>query len=224
MLTDLHTHILPGLDDGAADLAEAIAMAQAAAADGIVRLAATPHNLRLPSDAGRAELEAQAARLQEHLAARGIPLQVVAGAETALIPALPQQIDAGQVITLNRSRYLLVELPYMGLPARLEEIIFQVQARGLVPILAHPERNADLLRRPERLRALVERGMLVQVTAASLEAAPPGREPGARHRLRRPQPHRSPPPPRQGPGAGGGDRRPRAGYRARGDHARRHPG
>lgn len=169
MLTDLHTHILPGLDDGAADLAEAIAMAQAAAADGIVRLAATPHNLRLPSDAGRAELEAQAARLQEHLAARGIPLQVVAGAETALIPALPQQIDAGQVITLNRSRYLLVELPYMGLPARLEEIIFQVQVRGLVPILAHPERNADLLRRPERLRALVERGMLVQVTAASLE-------------------------------------------------------
>ncbi len=168
-LTDLHTHILPALDDGAADLAEAVAMARVAVGEGLVRLAATPHSLRWPAGTCRETLEAGAAALMRHLAAEGLALDVVAGGETALLPSLPQQIDAGEFVTLNRSRYLLLELPYVGLPSRLEETIFQVQVRGYVPILAHPERSDELQRRPDRLRALVESGMLVQVTAGSLE-------------------------------------------------------
>jgi len=167
--TDLHTHILPAVDDGAADLAEAAAMARAALDDGIVRLAATPHNLRWPPGTDRAALEARVGELERYLAAQGLPLAVAAGAEMALIPALPQQIDAGEFVTLNRSRYLLLELPYVGLPPRWEEIIFAVQVRGYVPILAHPERNADLGRHPDRLPGLVEQGLLLQITAGSLE-------------------------------------------------------
>lgn len=168
-LIDLHTHILPAVDDGAPDLAEAEAMARVALADGILRVAATPHSLRLPPGTGLPELEARAAELQRRLAASNLPLAVVAGAETALIAALPRQLETGAFITLNRSRYILLELPYVGLPTALEEIMFQVQVRGLVPILAHPERSADLRHHPERLRGLVERGALVQITAGSLE-------------------------------------------------------
>ena len=165
---DLHTHILPGLDDGAASLAEAARMARVALADGIGRMAATPHGLRLPPGADQAALATRVAELASFLKARALPLQVVVGAETALIPFLPQQIDAGQAVTLNGSRYLLLEFPYRGLPTRVEEMLFQVQVRGLVPILAHPERNAQLQRSPELLARWVERGALVQVTAGSL--------------------------------------------------------
>jgi len=166
---DLHTHILPAIDDGAADWAEAIAMARCALADGIVHLVATPHNLRWPPGTDQRALTAQVAELTERLVTEGLPLRIALGAEMALIPALPHQIDAGEAIPLNCSRYLLLELPYTGLPPQLEEIISQVQVRGLVPILAHPERNIDLQRHPERLRRLVEGGLLSQVTAASLE-------------------------------------------------------
>ncbi len=168
-LTDLHTHILPGVDDGAADYAAALAMAQAAVEDGIVRLAATPHNLRLSPGTDGAALDARVAALQRELDAAGLPLAVVAGAETALIASLPQMIDAGEYVTLNRSRYLLLEPPYAGLPPQLEDLVFQVQVRGLVPILAHPERCAGLGRSLPLLRRLVERGVLLQITAASVE-------------------------------------------------------
>ena len=144
-------------------------MARVAVEEGIVRLAVTPHNLRWAPGIDRAALEQRLAELQGHLSAQGLPLEVVLGAEMALIPALPQQIDAGEFVSLNGSRYLLLELPYYGLPHKLEEIVSGVQVRGFVPILAHPERNADLQRHLERLHRMVERGLLVQITSGSLE-------------------------------------------------------
>lgn len=168
-LTDLHTHILPGVDDGAADLGEALAMARAAVADGIRHLAATPHAFRSTPVLNPSDLRARVAALQRALAEQDIPLSIAPGAEMPLIVALPAQIDAGQYLTLNGSRYLLVEMPYFGLPGDLSNLLWQVQARGLVPILAHPERNAGLQRNPQRLRPMVERGLRLQITAASLE-------------------------------------------------------
>ena len=144
-------------------------MARVAVEEGIGRLAATPHNLRWAPGTDRSALEDRVAELQGHLSAQGLPVEVVLGAEMALIPALPQQIDAGEFVSLNGSRYLLLELPYYGLPHKLEEIVLEVQARGLVPILAHPERNADLQRRLQRLQGMVERGLRIQITAGSLE-------------------------------------------------------
>jgi len=170
-LIDLHTHILPGIDDGARDLSEALAMARVALQEGIVCLAATPHSLRWPAGTNRAALEARAAALEQALRSQELPLTVVAGAETALLAALPWQIAAGEAIPLNRSRYLLLELPCVGPIPHLEEILFQVQARGLVPILAHPERAEGLASQHGRLRRLVQQGLLLQLTAGSLEGS-----------------------------------------------------
>ncbi|HOG45490.1 MAG TPA: capsular biosynthesis protein [Anaerolineae bacterium] len=170
-LTDLHCHILPDVDDGPADLAGALGLARAALDDGIATVAATPHNLMWRRGLSCATLEARVAELQRCLEEHGLSLRVVPGAETALITALPQQIDAGQAAPLNHSRYLLVEPPPWGPPPPLQDLIFQVQVRGLVPILAHPERNDALARRLDLLQSLVERGTLVQITAGSLEGA-----------------------------------------------------
>lgn len=168
-LTDLHSHILPGVDDGARDLAEAVAMAHAALADGITTLAATPHSLDCLGKITPAELEAGVAELERCLQAQGLPLRVAVGSEVALIAGLPRQIDAGLVVSLNHSRYLMLESPFEDAPSQIDDLIFQAQVRGYVPLLAHPERSPALAGHLDRVRALVERGALVQITAGSLE-------------------------------------------------------
>ncbi|MGQ9681005.1 MAG: tyrosine-protein phosphatase [Anaerolineae bacterium] len=170
-LVDVHTHILPGVDDGAADALTSLAMARLAVADGITRLLATPHALRLDGGLDPADVQRRACALQKAVAAAGIPLQLGVGAEMPLINALPRLIDARAYLSLNGSRYLLIELPHYGLPGGWENLLWQVQMRGLVPIVAHPERHPELGRDPKGLRRLVDRGCLLQVTSGSLEGA-----------------------------------------------------
>lgn len=168
LLTDLHSHILPGIDDGAADMEDALAIARAALADGVHTMAATPHSMLLSLDMDRAALAARVDELQRRLEQEGLPLRVVPGAEVPLIAALPGQIDAGLAPTLNGSQYLLLEPPVHCRLSLVQDLIFQAQVRGYIPILAHPERS-NLARDLDGLRTLVERGVLVQITAASLE-------------------------------------------------------
>jgi protein-tyrosine phosphatase len=166
---DLHSHILPGLDDGAATLDEALAMAEAAVEDGIRVIAATPH-VRTDYPTSSLQMEQHVDSLRQALRDAGIPLELLPGGEIAL-DRLPQLDDE------ERRRFglggnpkcLLLEAPYFGWPLGIEETIFQLQLRGFTSVLAHPERNGDVQARPERLAPLVERGTLVQLTAASLD-------------------------------------------------------
>ena len=184
-LIDLHTHILPGVDDGAADPTAALDMARLAAADGIARLLATPHALRLDGGIDAAEVQGRVRTLQVAVAAAGLPLTVGYGAEMPLIAALPRQIDAGSYLSLNGSRYLLIEPPYYGLPGDWENLLWQVQMRGLTPVLAHPERHPQLAGDLKRLRRVVERGCLLQITSGSLEGLFGGQAQAAARRLLR---------------------------------------
>jgi protein-tyrosine phosphatase len=170
-LIDLHTHLLPGVDDGAAGTDEAIAMAQLAQAEGIGTLVATPHALRWPGTLGPAAVARRVADLQALSAAAGVHVQLLAGAEMVLIAALPAQIDAGQAVPLNGSRYLLVECPYGVFPPHWPDLMEQVLSRGYIPILAHPERYPELPQQMRALSTLVEQGMLTQVTGGSLLGA-----------------------------------------------------
>jgi protein-tyrosine phosphatase len=165
---DLHSHILPGLDDGARTLEDSLAIARAAVEDGIRVLAATPHvSERYPTAPD--EMERALAQVREALEGAGIPLEVLGGAELALdrLPGL--EGDALRRFTLGATRWLLLETPYYGWPLDLGDRLFELQAAGLAAVLAHPERNGEVQAQPERLRPLVERGLLVQVTAASVD-------------------------------------------------------
>lgn len=167
-LVDLHSHILPGLDDGARSWDEALAMARAACRQGVAVMAATPHQLgQYAANAAGAILE-RLDEARQRLQAAGIPLQLIAGADVRVEDDLPRRIEAGEVLTLGDGRrYVLLELPHdLYLP--LEGLLARLRGVGVTGILTHPERNAALRRHPQRLAQLVEAGCLVQVTGASL--------------------------------------------------------
>ena len=120
--------------------------------------------------AGR--LAEQAGRLRQAAATDGISVRFLLATENYLEPDLPQQVKQGTALPINGTSYILVELPYMGMLALYtDDTLFQLQLSGLIPIIAHPERCEALANRPELLEAFVQRGMLAQVTSASITGA-----------------------------------------------------
>jgi len=163
---DLHSHVLPGLDDGAADLDEALAICRAAADDGIEVLAATPHVREHDYPTTAEEMEAAFAELS---AAAGGIVRLVPGGELDIAELQRPVEELKRFALAGNPRYLLVETPYLGWPLDLGERLFSLRASGITPVLAHPERNADVQARPELLEPLVASGTLVQVTAGSVD-------------------------------------------------------
>jgi protein-tyrosine phosphatase len=166
---DLHSHILPAVDDGARDLAESIEIAHAAVADGIAVVAATPH-VRADFPTTAEAMEQGVAALREALAAAGVTLEVRTGGELALdrLDILPLD-ELRRFGLAGNPAYLLVEAPYYGWPLDLPPRVARLRSQGVTAVIAHPERNADVQADRELLRPLVDAGALVQVTAASLD-------------------------------------------------------
>jgi protein-tyrosine phosphatase len=166
---DLHAHILPGLDDGVATVEEAFEVARRAAADGVTAIAATPH-VRDDYPTTPEQMEAAVAHLRQELRDAAIVVDLLPGGEIALDRlGLLDKEELMRFSLAQSKRYLLVEFPYSGWPLALERSLWTIQAAGLVPIIAHPERNREVQERPDRLAPLVEAGTLVQITAASLD-------------------------------------------------------
>jgi protein-tyrosine phosphatase len=162
---DLHSHVLPGLDDGAADLDEAVAICRAAAEDGIEVLAATPH-VRDDYPTTPEQMETAFAEVRE---AAGDLVRLVPGGEIDLAQLDLPLSELRRFALAGSPRYLLVETPYVGWPLDLAERLFRLRAQGITPVLAHPERNHQVQARPDLLEPIVEGGALVQLTAASID-------------------------------------------------------
>jgi protein-tyrosine phosphatase len=165
---DIHCHLLPGVDDGARTLEESLAMARMAVDDGIGTIVATPHQLGNFAQNRGDELRRRVTSLQQALEAEHIPLNVLAGADVRIEAGLSEGLRNGDVLSLaDRRKHVLLELPHeLYLP--LEPVLDDLARLRMVGILSHPERNQGLLRRPDLLPPLVERGCLMQVTAGSL--------------------------------------------------------
>jgi protein-tyrosine phosphatase len=166
---DLHSHILPGVDDGARSLEDSFDIAQAAVADGIEVMAATPH-VRDDYPTTLETMELGVGELRRELLRAGIPLDVRKGAELAIehVARIPDE-DLGRYGLAGNPHYLLVEFPYYGWPLDVAQVVFRLRTLGITAVLAHPERNAEVQASPARLRPLVDAGALVQVTAGSLD-------------------------------------------------------
>jgi protein-tyrosine phosphatase len=166
---DLHSHILPGLDDGVESLDAAVELARGAVKDGIEAIAATPH-VRNDYPTSAAEMEWAVRDVRAALAAEGVPLELLSGGEIALdrLPLLEDE-ELRRFALGGSKQSLLLEFPYVGWPLGLEQTVFELRVRGWRPILAHPERNDEVQRKPDRLARLVEAGTLIQLTAASLD-------------------------------------------------------
>jgi protein-tyrosine phosphatase len=165
---DLHSHILPGLDDGARTLEQARSLARGAVAEGVTAIAATPH-VRDDYPTTCEQMERGVELLREDFARQQIPLEVLHGGELDLAilwRILPEELLR---FTLGRSQvYVLVEFPYSGWPRSLDLALSLLHGRGLRMVLAHPERNPEVQDQPRRLAEAVEAGALVQVTSGSV--------------------------------------------------------
>lgn len=165
---DIHCHLLPGIDDGATDLAASLEMARMAAADGTRTVVVTPHQLGSFGHNQGDDIRRRTTELQQHLADAQIPLTVLPGADVRIEEGMVERLAAGDVLTLaDRGRHVLLELPH-ELYFPLGGLLAELRRRGIVGILSHPERNAGLLRQPKLLGGLVDAGCLMQVTAGSL--------------------------------------------------------
>jgi protein-tyrosine phosphatase len=165
---DLHCHILPGIDDGAADLKTSLAMAQIAVADGIQTIACTPHIYPGLYENTAPGIRAAIAKLQAELDRRAIPLRLVEGADVHLEPGLAGSIETGRVPTLAGSRYLLLEPPHHVAPPRFQDSVFDLIVAGYVPVITHPERLTWIEDHYPVFAQLVEMGAWMQLTSGSL--------------------------------------------------------
>jgi protein-tyrosine phosphatase len=165
-LGDLHSHVLPCVDDGARDPEESLEMLRVAAADGTGVIAATPHASRC----GLEQIIEEVNRLNALAAAEGLGITVVTGSEVRLNSDVPERYRAQQLATLNGTDYLLVELPLRGeWPSYVDRAIYDLQLAGALPILAHAERYPAVQQQPSILTSLIARGVLIQVNANSLQ-------------------------------------------------------
>jgi protein-tyrosine phosphatase len=166
---DLHSHILPGLDDGSRTVEDARALAQRAAEEGVTAIAATPH-VRADYPTRPEEMERGVLMLREDFLEQGIQVDILHGGELDLdILGYLDDDDLRRFSLARSGRYLLLEFPYSGWPPGLEETVYGLGLRGFVTILAHPERNREVQADPGRLAEAVRLGALVQLTAASLD-------------------------------------------------------
>jgi protein-tyrosine phosphatase len=166
---DLHSHLLPAIDDGPEDMEGAVALARAAAADGTRVLAATPHCREDHPRVKAAELAARADEVRARLAAEAVALEIVQGGEVSLTWAAgASEDDLRRVSFGGRGADLLIETPHAPLPRGFEMSLEAVALRGYRIVLAHPENNPSFQTQPARLRELAAQGIVLQVTARSL--------------------------------------------------------
>jgi len=168
-MIDLHVHVLPGIDDGARDLAVSRAMLARLAAMGFSRVVATPHLMEPLSPDYALRVEAALDATREVAAEFSIQLDL--GFEVMLTPDVAARLDAGEAFTLADTRAVLVELPFVGWPQHAESSLFALQIGGYVPVLAHPERYVDVQKDPELALAVAARGVVLQLTEASFAGA-----------------------------------------------------
>ncbi|MBB6447592.1 tyrosine-protein phosphatase [Bacillus benzoevorans] len=166
-MIDIHCHILPGIDDGAKSIEDSIQMAEEAVRQGIRTIIATPHyNSQYANE--KPAIIAAAAELNETLAKEQIPLTILPGQETRIYGELLEDYDAGKLLPLAETSYFFIELPSGHVPRYTERVLFDMQMKGLIPIIVHPERNQEIIQNPDMLYRFVKNGALTQITAGSL--------------------------------------------------------
>jgi protein-tyrosine phosphatase len=167
-MIDIHSHILPSVDDGAQTIDDAIAMARAAVKEGITTIIATPHHKNGSYDNPKPSIIALAAQLNDAIKQHNLPLTVLPGQEVRIHGDLLKSLEANELMTLADTSYLLIEFPPDHVPRYAEQLLFELQLKGVIPIIAHPERNIEIVEHPDRLYQLVKRGVLTQLTASSV--------------------------------------------------------
>jgi protein-tyrosine phosphatase len=179
-LCDLHCHLVPGVDDGARTLEDAVEMARALVDLGFTTVAPSPHVRPQYASYSRRVVEARLEELREALARAGVALTLGTNAENFLDEAFLGGLGTPEARLLGAGRYVLVELPYTSPVPALTDILFRIRLKGVTPVLAHPERCLEF-ERQGRAAEVVRAGALLQLDVGALT----GRYGGTAKRLAR---------------------------------------
>lgn len=169
-MVDIHTHILPGVDDGSDSVEESFAMIKQAYEAGTRSMVMTPHYLNKSQcrfDASKSVLESYGARLKEECENQGLKVKLYQGAEHFGVTEIGRIADEGGIIPINNSRYVLIEFDFEDDYQRVSYVLSQLMSFHYVPIIAHPERYDFLTGNPSNAYNLLERGCLLQVNKGS---------------------------------------------------------
>lgn len=168
-MVDIHSHIIPRIDDGVQSEEAAIELISREGSGGTRTIIATPHVQSDKDITDSPQIPQRLDALRELLRQSNVNVEVVPGAELYPSKGILRGLDEGLPVTLaGKGKHVLVDLPMSFFPMDMDEILFEIQSRGVTPILAHPERSGPFQENPKRLEEYVRRGVACQVNARSL--------------------------------------------------------
>ena len=168
-IIDIHSHIIPNIDDGAKSLEVTLEMLKNAEKDGTKKIVATPHYYRGHGEANIDEVKDYVYKLNNMVNEYGIDLEIYSGQEVHCSDSIIKDLKSGLIGTINDSRYMLIEFDFIRLEKHVFNMIYELQISNIIPIIAHPERYLYLIKKPYYINKFIEEGCLFQLDGGSLE-------------------------------------------------------
>ncbi|QDI90467.1 tyrosine protein phosphatase [Salicibibacter halophilus] len=167
-MIDIHSHILPGLDDGSPHMQESLEMARQAVNDGITHMIATPHHKNGHYTNGKKDILKETQRLNDAIVDERLPIMVLPGQEPRIHGDIVAGLMDGDICTLgDGGRYVFVEFSSSDVPRYADQVLYELLQQEVVPIIVHPERNVQILANHGWLYEKVKGGVATQITAGS---------------------------------------------------------
>jgi protein-tyrosine phosphatase len=170
-MIDIHSHILPGIDDGAKSLDEALEMLRIAIDQGVTTQVLTPHIHIGRFNNTKQHIEQEFIKFQEQVDSANLPIKLLLGAELRIGPEIMQLITTGNVPWLGEfqnNKTFLLEFPRTEVPFGSDNLVKWLLSKNCLPIIVHPERNSTFLKNRDKLQTFIDLGCPLQITASSL--------------------------------------------------------
>lgn len=168
VMVDLHCHLLPGVDDGSKNMDISLRLANEATKDGITHALLTPHHMNGRYINHKQDVIRLTSQFREQLKIHNIPLKVFPGQEVRINGELLDALNRDDILFADTgSHYLMLEFPDDDVPYYTNRMVYDLQQRGIKPVIVHPERNTMIMNKPSILYELLEKGCLSQITASS---------------------------------------------------------
>ena len=168
VMVDLHCHLLPGIDDGSKSMEISLRLAREATENGVTHALLTPHHMNGHYVNHKQDVIQRTKEFQKHINDHGIPLTVFPGQEVRINGQLLEALDKDDILFADTAgKYMMLEFPDDDVPHYTNQMIFDLQQRGIIPVIVHPERNTKIMAEPDLIYHLLEKGCLSQITASS---------------------------------------------------------
>ena len=171
-MVDIHSHILAEIDDGSKDMEMTINMLKKAEKSGTTDIIATPHFMRGRFEVEYNEVLKKVEELKEISRENNIDINIYSGQEIYYNKNMLEYYNDNMIGTINNTKYMLIELPMLEF--NIDEVIntiYELQIRGITPIIAHPERYKPFIKKPSMINTFIKEGMLFQLNAGSITGA-----------------------------------------------------